>query len=179
MKTRTLAVAALISGALAISAAPTTAAAQTAQPKKASEAKPGQQIGDWTYKCEKLSKTETACGIIQRVADRGTKREVLGVTVRAIGDKNRELAMVVTVPLGTFLGTGIAGKVDDNKQFSFHLQSCTVNGCQAAIVLKGQLLDEMKKGKRFIVGFKAHPGPKNIIIPVSLKGFDKGLALLK
>tara|TARA_R110000787_G_scaffold20496_1_gene60799 strand:+ start:720 stop:1235 length:516 start_codon:yes stop_codon:yes gene_type:complete len=145
-------------------------------PATAQDVKPkiGDRIGDWVYQCQAVSAEETVCGLIQNIADRGTKQQVLGVAIRPIGPDNR-LAMLVTAPLGIFLGTGIGGKVDDEPQFAFNLQSCSQRGCQAAIELKDKLLADMKKGTRLVVGFKARPEEKTIAVPVSLTGFTAGL----
>jgi invasion protein IalB len=149
------------------------AQAQDATPKV------GERIGDWVFQCQALSATNTVCGLIQNIADRGTQRQVLGVAVRPIGDDGR-LAMIVTAPLGIFLGSGIGGKVDEGAQFAFNLQSCSQRGCQAALELKDDLLSALKKGNRLIVGYKARPDSQTIAIPVSLTGFTAGLdAILK
>ncbi len=88
--------------------------------------------------------------------------------------------MIVTAPLGIFLGSSIGGKVDEGAQFAFNLQSCSQRGCQAALELKDDLLSALKKGNRLIVGYKARPDSQTIAIPVSLTGFTAGLdAILK
>ncbi len=140
--------------------------------------KVGERIGDWVFQCQALSATNTVCGLIQNIADRGTQRQVLSVAVRPIGQEDR-LAMIVTAPLGIFLGSGIGGKIDEGKQFAFNLQSCTQRGCQGALELKDQLLDDLKKGDRLIVGYKARPDTQTIAIPVSLKGFTAGLEAIQ
>ena len=170
MKTRTLTVAALfIAGLMAVQ----PAAAQTKQPK------PGDHFGDWQYECQELGKSGKVCGLYQAIADRGTKREVLQITVRPIGRDGKGIGMVVKFPLGIFLGTGLVGKVDDNPQFSFGLQTCTTHGCDAAIEVNDRLLAEMETGKRFVIGFKIHPTQKTTIVPVSLKGFKDGIAAIR
>jgi len=114
------------------------------------------------------------CGIIQTIADNNTKRQVLAIAVRPLGQEKR-LAMFVTAPLGIFLGSGIGGKIDDGEQFKFNLQSCTQRGCQAAIAVENDRLTELKKGERLLIGFKARADANTITVPVSLKGFTAGL----
>lgn len=172
MKAKKLIHAALIVAGLAVAQSSLPAAAQTKTPNS------GDRIGSWEYKCEAIAKDQTICGLIQRIADKGTKKEVLGVTVRPVSKKENRLAIVITAPLGIFLGTGIAGKVDDGKQFKFNLQQCTRSGCDAAIILNDDLLAQLRKGKRLLVGFKARAGAKTIIIPVDLKGFDEGVGYI-
>lgn len=146
------------------------AAAQNADPKV------GQRIGDWVFQCQALSATENICGLVQTIADNKTKRQVVGIAVRYAGkDKDRRLGMFVTVPLGIFLGSGIGGKIDAGKQFLFNLQNCNQRGCQGTLEIKKEMLAELKKGKRLIIGFKATPTSQTIAVPVSLKGITDGL----
>lgn len=161
---------------LALATVYVLAIATTASPLIAQTTKPkvGDRIGDWVYQCQALAADKTVCGLLQNIADRGTQKQVLNVAISPLGNTGR-LAMLVTAPLGIFLGTGIGGKVDDGKQFSFNLQSCTQRGCQAAIEIKDDLLAELRKGNRLIVGFKARRDSKTIAIPVSLKGISAGL----
>jgi len=151
--------------ALAFSGAAT---AQDAKPKV------GERIGDWTFQCQAIAADENVCGIIQTIADNNTKRQVLAIAVRPLGQEKR-LAMFVTAPLGIFLGSGIGGKIDDGEQFKFNLQSCTQRGCQAAIAVENDRLTELKKGERLLIGFKARADANTITVPVSLKGFTAGL----
>lgn len=164
-----LALSTAILGVFAGTVAP--AVAQTEKPKI------GDRIGDWVYQCQAVSADQNICGLLQNIADRGTKKQVLGVAVRPLGNDGR-LAMLVTAPLGIFLGSGIGGKVDAGEQFKFNLQSCTQRGCQAAIELKEPLLSDLRKGTRLIVGFKARADSKTIAIPVSLTGFTAGLTAM-
>ena len=165
MKIRT---AALLGLATAFLAAP--AVAQDAKPKV------GERIGDWVFQCQALSATENICGMVQTVIDNKSKRQVVGIAVRYAGkgDKKR-LGMFVTVPLGIYLGSGIGGKVDSSDQFKFNLQSCNQRGCQGATEIKPEMLADLKKGNRLIIGFKARADSKTIAVPVSLKGFTDGL----
>ena len=151
--------------ALAVSA---PAAAQDTTPRV------GERIGDWTFQCQAVAANQNVCGIIQTIADNNTKRQVLAVAVRPVGNEKR-LAMFVTAPLGIFLGSGIGGKIDDGEQFKFQLQTCNQRGCQAAIAVADDRLAELKKGKRMLVGFKARADANTITIPVSLDGFTAGL----
>lgn len=146
------------------------AAAQDAKPKV------GERMGDWVFQCQAISATENICGMVQTVIDNKTKRQVVGIAVRYAGkgDKRR-LGLFVTVPLGIYLGSGIGGKIDSSEQFKFNLQSCNQRGCQGAAEIKPDMLVDLKKGSRLIIGFKARADSKTIAVPVSLNGFTDGL----
>tara|TARA_R110000868_G_scaffold143281_4_gene361292 strand:- start:4943 stop:5470 length:528 start_codon:yes stop_codon:yes gene_type:complete len=150
------------------------AAAQDAKPDGVP--KVGERIGDWVFQCQAVSATRNICGLVQKIIDNKTKRQVVGIAIRYAGkETDRRLGMFVTVPLGIFLGSGIGGKIDDGKQFTFNLQTCNQRGCQGAVEIKPEMLAEMKKGNRLIVGFKARADSNTIAVPVSLKGFTQGL----
>lgn len=160
--------AAFLGLAIAFLSAP--AAAQDAKPKV------GERIGDWVFQCQALSATENICGMVQTVIDNKTKRQIVGIAVRYAGkDDKRRLGLFVTVPLGIYLGSGIGGKIDSSEQFKFNLQSCNQRGCQGATEIKPDMLADLKKGQRLIVGFKARADSKTIAVPISLKGFTDGL----
>jgi invasion protein IalB len=128
-------VVALLGLAIALSTVPATA--QDTKPA-ATDAKPkvGQRIGDWFFQCQALSANENISGLMQNFFDNRTKRQIVGVAVRYAGKgKDQRLGMFVTVPLGIFLGSGIGGKIDGEKQFKFNLQSCKaakLQSCKAA-----------------------------------------------
>ena len=128
------------------------------------------------FQCQAVTAAENICGLVQTIIDNKTKRQVVGIAIRFAGkDAERRLGMFVTVPLGIFLGSGVGGKIDDDKQFKFNLQNCNQRGCQAALEIKKDMLAELKKGNRLIVGFKARADSNTIAVPVSLKGFTAGL----
>jgi invasion protein IalB len=146
-------VVALLGLAIALSTVPATA--QDTKPA-ATDAKPkvGQRIGDWFFQCQALSANENISGLMQNFFDNRTKRQIVGVAVRYAGKgKDQRLGMFVTVPLGIFLGSGIGGKIDGEKQFKFNLQSCKTaklqscsqRRCQAGIEIKGKQLAALKK----------------------------------
>jgi invasion protein IalB len=167
---KTVASLGLAAALIALPAATQDATAQDAKPKL------GERIGDWVFQCQALSANENICGLVQTVIDNKTKRQVVGVAVRYAGKgETRRLGMFVTVPLGTYLGSGIGGKIDASDQFKFNLQSCNQSGCQGATEIKGAMLTDLKKGERLIIGFKARADSKTIAVPVSLKGFTDGL----
>lgn len=170
--------AAILGLAAAILAAPTLAPApvHAQNATKAVTPKVGERIGDWVFQCQALTATQNICGLVQTIVDNNTKRQVVGIAIRYAGNGvDRRLGMFVTVPLGIFLGSGVGGKIDDGKQFKFNLQSCNQRGCQVALEVKKDMLEELKKGNRLIVGFKARANSNTIAVPVSLKGFTAGL----
>lgn len=44
-------------------------------------------------------------------------------------------------------------KIDDGKEFKFHVRYCDVNGCFAYIELNDEIISTMRKGKKLTVTF--------------------------
>ncbi len=89
------------------------ASAATAQ----SAPKVGDAIDDWTFNCRVLSASETVCGLNQRIVETKSKRPIISLTLRKVGPE-KKLALIVNVPLGVYLATGIGAKVDEGEQFT-------------------------------------------------------------
>ena len=87
---------------------------------KSSNAEPkvGDRIGDWKFQCQALSEKQNVCALTQTLINSETKKRVLTLVLRRVG-KDKKLALFATAPLGIFLATGIAGKIDGGKQFNF------------------------------------------------------------
>jgi len=113
----------------------------------------------------------------QTIVEAKSKKPILQLALRKLG-KEQNLALVVNVPLGVYLASGIGGKVDDGKQFGLIWQSCTKSGCQAALGLDGATREALEKGKKLLIGFKTRPDSKTITVAASLKGVTAGLKAL-
>ena len=150
-----------------------SAFAQVAAPKV------GDRIGDWTFQCQALSAQDTVCALVQIAADEKNKQQLMKTVVHPVGKgKDRKLRLVVTVPLGIFLATGIAGKIDEGKQFNFVLLTCRQNGCEAAVDIDAKMRKAMQAGNQLVVAFKPRPNSKAFGARVSLNGFTAGMRTL-
>ena len=151
-----------------------SAFAQAAKPKV------GDRIGAWTFQCQALSAEDTVCALVQISADAKTNRQLMKAVVHPVGkEKDRKLRLVVTLPLGIFLATGIAGKIDEGKQFNFVLLTCRQNGCEAAVDIDDKMKRAMRAGKQLVVAFKPRPNSDAFGVRVSLDGFTVGVRTLE
>ena len=141
------------------------------------EPKVGDRIGDWGFQCKALSAKQNVCALTQTLVNSETKKRVLTLVLRRVG-KDKKLVLITIAPLGVSLATGIAGKVDDGKQFNFVWQRSTTQGCQAAVVVDAELEKALKAGKRLLIGLRAQPNAKAITLGASLKGVTQGLRVL-
>ena len=136
--------------------------------------KVGDRIGDWNFQCKAVSEKQNICALIQTLINSETKERVLTLVLRRAG-KEKKLALFATAPLGIFLASGIAGKIDDGKPFKFVWQRCTTKGCQAATVVDAELEKALKGGKELMIGFETD---QTIALGASLKGIAKGIKAL-
>ena len=134
-------------------------------------------IGDWIFNCEALSVTETVYMLTQTIVKADSNQPVLQLALRKFGT-GQGLVLIVNVPLGIYLASGIVGKVDEGEQFNLIWQSCVTQGCQAALGVDDRLKKAMQTGKQLFIGFKPRPGAETFTIAVSLKGVTAGLKAL-
>ena len=139
-----------------------------------SQTKVGDRIGDWVFRCQAVTATQSNCFIDQSLAEEKSKREIARLTLRKVG-ADGDLALLVRVPLGVHLATGLAGKVDNGEQFAFIWQSCTQQGCVGAVMVEEGLRWALAKGKDLMIGFKVRPDSKTLTIKASLDGIAMGL----
>ena len=89
--------------------------------------------------------------------------------------KDRRLGVFFTVPLGLFLPAGLTLKVDgrdDIKRLQY--QICTRDGCRAGFPLDDRWLALFRGGLNGTVTVRTLRG-NNVTMPLSLKGFTKGV----
>ena len=152
-------------------------------PSLAQVPKVGDRFGDWVFTCKALSAEETVCALIQTVtiqAQQGRGR-ILTLNLRRVEDRKaeeRKIALFALLPLGIYLPTGVAARVDQGPQFSMLLTTCTQTGCEAETELDGKTLGALKAGQQLFIGFKTSSQSEVLTIAASLKGVTKGLEAL-
>lgn len=81
-------------------------------------------------------------------------------------------------PLGLDLTSGLAMRVDENKEFKIPIQACTVEGCVSDFNLGDDVLTNMKKGKDIYIGYRSL-NLKPIVLKASLKGITAAYEALQ
>jgi len=144
----------------------------------AAEDKP-KSFKDWGYKCETPKGfDQEICFIFQRVTNKENNKKIADVTV-AYAPKVNKPIMVITLPLGVFLPSGIQIKVDDGKEAArAPFVQCITDGCQARVPLDDKLMGMMKGGNRLRIAFFT-PQQKQLAFPISLSGFTAAMNSLK
>ncbi len=158
-------------------------------------AKPqSEKFGDWTLLCPVSSKSsqhkaanskssspadeKDRCRLFQRyvVKDKPNATALL-VTVVMSG-KTKSPVAVVSVPKDVYLAPGIELAIDGKAKFKVLFETCNDSGCHGGFALSGAIIKAFKKGavaRHRIYDFKR----RKIDVPVSLKGFTKGIKRLK
>jgi len=134
-------------------------------------------FGEWQMRCEVPpgAKNEQ-CALVQSVAAEDRPNVTLMVIILKTADNKSRLLRVVA-PLGVLLPAGLGLKIDQTDVGRAGFVRCLSTGCVAEVVMDDKLTDQLRNGKAatFIVFQTPEEG---IGIPVSLNGFDKGLASL-
>jgi invasion protein IalB len=135
-------------------------------------------FGDWHVNCGKPpGAKDLRCALVQRVIDE--ERSNVGLRVVFLLTSDGQNVLRVVAPLGVLLPFGLGLRIDDEPIGKQPLPfiRCRPMGCISEIIVKKKLLDKFKAGTTamFIIVETKKEGRA---IPVSLKGFTKGLERL-
>ena len=135
-------------------------------------------FGDWRVNCGKPpGAKQQRCALVQRVIDE--ERSNVGLRVVFLLTSDGKNVLRVVAPLGVLLPFGLGLRIDDEPIGKEPLPfiRCQPMGCISEIIVKDKLLDKFKTGTTamFIIVETKEEGRA---IPVSLKGFTKGLVRL-
>ena len=146
-------------------------------PAAAAAAKHGQAFQDWMIKCEGGEGVTERCVAFQNIVVTESRQQLLVLAAGYLGPKG-EPWIVLTVPLGVLLQSGLALKVDEGERFDAAFKICTAKGCEAGIPLDDDLLPLMKAGLVARVAFMDGTARRQITVPVSLAGFSAAFRTL-
>ena len=140
--------------------------------------KDGQVFQDWMIKCEGGEDVTERCVAFQNIVVTQSRQQVLTVAVGYLGPQG-EPWVILTVPLGVLLQSGVALKVDDGERFDALFKICTAKGCEAGIPPEDDVLWLLKAGLVARIAFLDGITGRQITVPVSLKGFSAAFQTLK
>ncbi len=136
------------------------------------------QFNDWQVVCRDPppGSKNRACALVQSVT--AEDRNNVGLTVYFQRFSNGTRVLRVFAPLGVLLPPGLGLKIDGKDVGHAPFLRCHTFACYAQVVVEDDLVAKLSKGKTaiFIIFQTEEAG---IGIPISLAGFDKGLANLK
>ncbi len=91
---------------------------------------------------------------------------------------NKKVHAKLIFPLGVYLPAGFGIKIDEKEITKIPYIMCDKNGCISDVIFEDDLIDYVKNKENGIVAFLTGD-KKQINLPVSFKGFSKGLEELK
>jgi invasion protein IalB len=136
------------------------------------------QYGDWKVVCSPPppGANHDVCALTQSVTAEGRNNIALTITLEKFSDG--KLFLRVLAPLGVLLPPGLGVKIDDADLGQAPFVRCQRSGCYAQMVVADKLADQLQHGRTavFSIFQKEEAG---IGFPISLSGFDQGLAALR
>ena len=154
----------------------TTPAPKTAAPNPQSQ--DGKQFQDWILHCEVMTEGKPeACEMRQQIVDKQGARVVLVIVGRVPNVDSP--GMLILMPLGIALPPGVFLKIDDGDRQRLEVKICAKEGCRVEVVLKPDLLAQLKAGTKGTVIFYIFDRKgkgQEVDIPISLLGFSAALA---
>lgn len=137
--------------------------------------KPAPSPLPWQVNCSSNG-VKVNCTATQKLFLRKTRQLLLSITVRAAKD-SRDGVMMIQLPHGLHLPSGLKYKIDKEKETTEAIQTCDQRGCYVGMSIKGAMLKKMRTGNVMNITFK-NVNKKDIKIGVPLKGFDQAFAKL-
>ena len=102
---------------------------------------------------------------------------ILRLTLGRLGSEG-EMALLALTPLGVYLPSGVAIKIDEGEQIEMRMEACVQMGCEASLRVGDGLLTALKRGQTLVVGFKGGPEEETVTVPASLTGITRGIEAL-
>jgi len=99
-----------------------------------------------------------------------TRQRLISITVRVPPGSNKP-AMMLHLPVGLHLPSGVTFQLEDQKPQQLTVQTCDLEGCYAGTAVSPGMLSAMKAGGLLTVSFQ-NLSRTTIRVPVPLEGFD-------
>lgn len=143
------------------------ASAQPKEEKETAQPPGGPTIG-WAVQCNNPG-TGLKCQATQNIFITETRQRLLSVSVsKPSGDA--ALAMLIQLPHGMFLPSGLSLQVDDGKAQQVAVQTCDRAGCYAGSPIDKAMLSQLEAGRQLTISFQ-NLNKQTMRVPVPLSGF--------
>ena len=135
----------------------------------------GAAFGDWTVTCTAESTARTLCALTQTAVTREGADFLaeVGLNPGAEG-----VVMVVRTPSGMLLPVQPAWRVGSAAPVALAWRTCAGDFCTAIGVLSPEQVDQLRRGRTMILGYRRVTDPAPVTFEVSLTGVTAGLAAL-
>ncbi len=136
-----------------------------------------QAYGAWNIICETpAGASSEQCALMQNVVAEDRPEVGLSVVVLKTAD-NKARILRILAPLGVILPNGLGLNIDGNDLGRAYFVRCMADGCFAEVILRDDLLNNLRDGTSATFIIFASP-EEGIGIPVDLNGFKDGFAAL-
>ena len=135
------------------------------------------QYGDWVLRCMPQQAAALPCDIVQSLAQKDSKAQVLTISMAYSAKDNRH-AIEIGVPLGIDLRRGVDISVGSVTARHVHPTRCEINGCIIDALIADDMLEALAKNDKGRVIVSAD-GKKDLAIEFSLKGYNDAEAALR
>jgi invasion protein IalB len=137
-----------------------------------------EQFGDWGKQCQSSQEGKEVCFIFQNASSKEDGKTVSSIKI-AYKPGEDTLLIVATLPLGVLLPPGAALVLEEQEPLNMPFLTCATDGCTTVgTTLPKDLVAAMKKGD--MASVRVATFNKQVVgLPVSLKGFTKGLEAIK
>ena len=126
----------------------------------------------WTIRCEAVSSHQNnSCIMYQEIL---LKKDGLPVLQFSIGlaEVGQDPIVLVTLPLGIYLPTGVSLMIDEQEKVNFPIERCDPDGCHMLVTLTDGRVDTLINARELKVFFNDSENSP-IVISLSLFGFKE------
>lgn len=133
---------------------------------------------DWqVLEFDGLEQNQSSCFATHAtlLRDRGVTLATINIyAAKGPAAEENPAVMTVKVPIGASLVSGISYQHRNLPQpMEFEWQYCTQEICLASAGISKSGIDQLKKARDFLLGYRPLPGSRPLVIPVSLLGFTR------
>ena len=137
------------------------------------------KFDDWEVICNKPEGTkENRCLAHQTQTVKQSNTRLIQVSLGRLG-LHGEPVLVAMVPLGIWLPSGVALKIDDLPQVPMTVTQCTEKGCAAQVQVAESMMKSVLDAKAMSVGMIAAGSAQTLAIAISPKGLKSAWSAVK
>jgi invasion protein IalB len=122
----------------------------------------------WLKVCNKDPRLNKNVCLITQELRASTGQTLTSVAIREI--EGTSSSLLVSVPLGTLIESGVAVQIDKGQSINLPLRICLPRACYAEFAIKSSLINAMKAGGQLIIQARNQQG-KAYKFELSLTGF--------
>lgn len=149
--------------------------AVSAQTSEAAQPAAG-NVQSWFVSCDNgANPKKLTCVMTQSLVQANSQQRIISARIQADAEGN--MIMVVSLPHGLDLQSGIKVSIDEENPSEHPIQTADANGAYARVGLSPDMVEEMKIGSALGVQFTAASG-NEVKFDLSLAGFFDAYTLL-